>query len=208
MSKSPAGVKARHLRRLSADQCASGLRAPLGDALHDGGHDILVELAGCKIIQEKQWLGSLNDNVVDAHGHQVDADRVVHAALNGDLQLCADAVVGGDQDRIDKPRRSEIEQSAESAKLRARPRSARAASEWAYSIHDPVANIDVDPRLGVSQRLSAFGHPDSQGFRHDRGNCTLGNTQARRSVSQRGRLRVIRTPGHPWRRPREGMTGR
>src|ERR1700733_3647162 len=143
------GVEARHLRRLAADQRASGLRASLGDALHDRRHDVLVELAGCKIIQEKQWLGALNDNVVDAHGHQVDADRVVHAALNGDLQLCADAVVGGDQDRVDKPRRSEIEQSAESAKLRARARSARAASEWAYAIHDPVANIDVDPRLGI-----------------------------------------------------------
>jgi hypothetical protein len=33
--------------------------------------------------------------------------------------------------------------------------------------------------LGVSQRFLAFGHPDSQGFRHDRGNCTLRNTQAR-----------------------------
>ena len=147
--------------------------------LHDGGRDILVELAGGEIIQEKQWLGALNDNVVDAHGHEVNADRVVHAALDGDLHLGADAVVGGDQDRVDKARRLEIEQSAESAKLRARSRTARGASERTDPVHDPVADIDVDPQFGVGERFSAFGHPGSQGFGDDRGNCPPRNAQER-----------------------------
>jgi cardiolipin synthase (CMP-forming) len=155
------------------------LRAPLGDALHDGGRDILVELAGRKIIQEKQWLSALDNNVVDAHGHEVNADRIVHAALNGDLHLGADAVVGGDQDRVDKPRRAEIEQSAESAKLRARSGAARGAGERTDSIHNPVADIDVDSRFGVGQRLSAFGHPDSRAFIDDRGKCPLRGAQGR-----------------------------
>ena len=38
-------IKAGHLRRLAADQCAPRLRAALGDALHHGGRDVLVELA-------------------------------------------------------------------------------------------------------------------------------------------------------------------
>ncbi len=66
------------------------------------------------------------------------------AALDGDLQLCADAVIGGDKDRVDKPRRLEIEQSAESAKLGACPGTACRARERTNSIDDAVADIDVD----------------------------------------------------------------
>ena len=142
-------VKAGHLRRLSADQCAAGLRAPLGDALNDYGRDFVVELPGCKIVQEKQWLGTLNDNVVDAHGHQVDSDRIVYAAFNRNFQLCADAVAGGDQDWVDEARRLEVEKSAESAKLRSGSWTARSASQWPYPVNQPVPDIDVDPRIGV-----------------------------------------------------------
>jgi cardiolipin synthase (CMP-forming) len=144
------------------------LRAPVGDAFYDSGRDLLVELAGCKIIQEQQRLSALNDNVVDAHGHKVNADRTVRVALDGDLHLRADAVVGGDQDGVDKSCRLKIEQSAESAKLRARSGTACGASERPDSIHNPVADIDVDPRIGVGERLSAFWHLDSQGFEPDR----------------------------------------
>ena len=105
-------VKAWHLRGLAADQRAAGLRAPLGDALHNCRRDFVVKFAGCKIVQEKQWLRALNDNVVDAHGDQVNSDAIIDAALDGDLHLRADAVVGGDQDRVDEAGRLEVEQSA------------------------------------------------------------------------------------------------
>src|SRR6185503_1742349 len=133
------GVKTRHLRRLSTDQRTSRLRAPFCDALHDSSRRVFVKLAGSKIIQEKQRLGALNDNVVDAHRHQVNADGVIKAALDRDLHLCADAIVGGDQDRVDEPRRLEIEQSAETAKLRARSRTSSGSGERADSVHDPIA---------------------------------------------------------------------
>src|ERR1700722_5029995 len=101
-------VKAGHLRRLSAYQCATRLGATLGNALHNRGCDFLIQLPRCKIIQEKQRLRPLDDNVVDAHGHQINADSVVQATLNRDLHLCANAVIGGDQDRVDEPRRLKI----------------------------------------------------------------------------------------------------
>ena len=59
-----------------------------------------VELAGGEIVQEEQRLGALHQQVVDAHGDEIDADGVVPAGLDGDLELGADAVVGGDQDRV------------------------------------------------------------------------------------------------------------
>ena len=64
-----------------------------------------IELAAGKIIEKEQRLGALDDEIVDAHGDEVDADRVVNAGLDGDLDLGADAVIGGDEDRIDEARR-------------------------------------------------------------------------------------------------------
>ena len=43
--------------------------------------------------------------------------RVVQAGLDRDLELGADAVGGGDQDRILEARRLEVEQAAEAADL-------------------------------------------------------------------------------------------
>src|SRR3546814_15733782 len=57
---------------LAADQRASGLLAPFGDARDDFGRDIVVELARRIIIEEKQRLGDLHDLIVRTHRDQVD----------------------------------------------------------------------------------------------------------------------------------------
>ena len=61
---------------------------------------VAVELAGGEIVEEEQRLGALDDQVVGAHRDQVDADAVVPAELDRQLELGADAVVGGDQQRV------------------------------------------------------------------------------------------------------------
>src|ERR1700685_4684206 len=61
------GVKARHLRRLSADQCTPRLWAPFCDASDADGRSVLIKLAGRKIIQKKQRLGTLNHNALDTN---------------------------------------------------------------------------------------------------------------------------------------------
>ena len=94
------GVHAGHLRGLAADQRAAGFAAAVGDAGDDwrAGRD--VELAGREVVEEEERLGALHDQVVDAHRDEVDADRVVLAGVDRDLELGADAVGGGDQDRV------------------------------------------------------------------------------------------------------------
>ena len=87
-----------------------------------------VELAGGEVVEEEQRLGALRQQVVDAHGDEIDADGVVPAGLDGDLQLGADAVVGGDQDRVLEAGPLEIEQRAEAAEVGIGAR--RAASPW------------------------------------------------------------------------------
>ncbi len=93
-----AGVKARHFGGLAADQRRAGLEAARRDALDDGARDRAVEPAGRVIIEEEQGLGALHDEIVDAHGDEVDADRVVESRFDRDFDLGADAVIGGDED--------------------------------------------------------------------------------------------------------------
>ena len=92
-------VHARHFGRLAADEGATRFAAAPRDAGDDGGGGGDVELSGREVVEEEQRLRALHDEIVDAHGDEVDADGVVDAALDGDHQLGADAVVGGDEDR-------------------------------------------------------------------------------------------------------------
>ena len=108
-------VEPGHLGGLAADQRAAGFPAAFGDARNDRGGGLRIELAAGKIVEKEQRLGALDDEVVDRHRHQVDADAAVQAGLDGDLDLGADAVGGRDQNRVLEARGLEIEQPAEPA---------------------------------------------------------------------------------------------
>ena len=145
-------VKARHFRRLAADQRRAGLPAALGDAGDDGARHREIELAGGEIIEEEQRLGALHDQVVDAHGDEVDADGLVPPGLDGDLDLGADAVVGGDQHRVAKAGRLQVEQRAEAAEIGACARPRRRPGQRLDRLDKRIARIDVDAGLGIGQR--------------------------------------------------------
>ena len=108
-----------------------------------------VELAGRRIVEEEQRLGALHDDVVDAHGDKVDPDGVEDARLDGDAQLGADAVVGGDQHGIAKARRSQVEQAAEAADLGIGAGTAGRPHQRLDGLHQGVARVDVDACGGV-----------------------------------------------------------
>lgn len=93
-------VHPRHLGRLSPDEGAACRAAAAGDALDDGGGRLDIQPAGGEVIQERQRLCALNDQIVDAHGHQVHADRVVAADGVGYPELRPDAVGREDQERV------------------------------------------------------------------------------------------------------------
>ena len=108
-------IDPRHLGGLAADQRAARLLAAFGDAAdHRLGH-AEIELAGGEIVEKEQRLGALHDDVVDVHGDEVDADAVMNAGLDGELELGADAVGGGDQHRVLEAASLEVEQAAEAA---------------------------------------------------------------------------------------------
>src|SRR5690606_12161663 len=90
--------------------------------------------------------------VVDAHGDEVDADRVVYAGLDGDLDLGADAVVGGDQQGVGEAGRLEVEHAAEAADLGVGAGTAGRAHQRLDGLDEGVAAADVDAGIGVGQR--------------------------------------------------------
>src|SRR5258708_5336777 len=85
-----------------ADERAARELAAPGDALDDFGGDRDVELAAGEIVEKEERFRALREDVVDAHRHEVDADRVVHPELERELQLGSDAVGARHQHRFAK----------------------------------------------------------------------------------------------------------
>ena len=104
------------LGHLAADERAARLTATLADAGDDLGHVLLAQLADGDVVQEEQRLGAARQDVVDAHGHQVDAHGAVLAGQLGNLELRAHAVGAGNQQRLGHVLgRRDAEQAAEAA---------------------------------------------------------------------------------------------
>ena len=94
------------LGHLAADQGAAGLAAPVGHPGHDRFDDGRQQPADADVVEEEQRIGALHGDVVDAHGHQVDADGVEAPGGLGDLELGAHAVGGRHQHRRRRSRRA------------------------------------------------------------------------------------------------------
>ena len=105
----------------AAQQGAIGLQAAVADAGDDLLQQRRIVVRHGHVVEEEQRLGAAAQHVVDAHGHQVDADGVVAAGQLGDLELRADAVGATDQHRVfvaagEQPvGEIELEQAGESA---------------------------------------------------------------------------------------------
>ena len=102
-----------------------------------------------EVVEEEQRLGPLRQQVVDAHGDQIDADRGVLAGIDGDLQLGADPVIGGDQDRVLEASPLQVEQGPEAAEVDIRAGTPRGAGQRLDGLHQGVAGIDVDTGIAV-----------------------------------------------------------
>ena len=82
------GVKAGHLRGFPPHQRAAGFLTAPGDSRDNLSRLVGVEFAHGQVVKEKQRFRPLNHNIIDHHGHQVDADGVVSIQQEGNIQLC------------------------------------------------------------------------------------------------------------------------
>ena len=151
-----AGVKPWHLGGFAADQRRARLDAALRDALDDLRPNRGIELSGREIIEKKKRLGTLHDEVVDTHGDEIDPDCVVNAGRRGNFDLGADSIVGGDENRIGKTRRLEIENSAEAADFGIRAGPPCGAHERLDLFDHGIAGIDIDAGTGIGEAMFIF----------------------------------------------------
>ena len=128
----------------------------------DGGGGLRIEFAAGKIIQKEQRLGALHHEVVDRHRHQVDADAAMQAGLDRDLDLGADAIGGGDQNRVLEARRLQIEQPAKPADFGVGAGAGGGANHRLDQIDQAIARIDIDARIRVSEPVFAVDHAQFQ----------------------------------------------
>ena len=97
------GIHGRHLGGFATDEAAAREPAAAAMPRDEVGAAPDVEPSAREVVEEEQRLGALDQDVVDAHRDQVDADGVVTVEREGELQLRADAVGAGHEHRLLKP---------------------------------------------------------------------------------------------------------
>src|SRR5690606_2282808 len=93
-----------------------------------------------------------------AHGDKVDPDRVVAAGFDGNSELGADAVIGGDEDRVGEAGGLQVEQPAEAADLGVGAGPARRAHHRLDLLDQRVAGVYVDPGCPVCEAATCLAH--------------------------------------------------
>ena len=142
--------------RFAAYQGATGLNAALGHALDDLGDLLGNVLAAGNVIQEDQGLGTGADDVVDAHGHTVDADGIVLVHVLGHAQFGADTVGAGDQDRMLHAGAIQFKQAAEAAQTADAVFGHRAGYILLHQFDRAVAGRNIHAGSGVAGRIAFF----------------------------------------------------
>jgi len=139
------------LRGLAADQRAARELASGGDALDDFGGDRDVEPLADVVVEEEQRLRALDQDVVDAHRDEIDADGVVPVQRERELQLGADAVGARHQHGLPVAL-GQPDQRAESADAGEHLGAHRPLRERLDPLDERVAGVDVDARFAVRER--------------------------------------------------------
>ena len=149
-------IDAGHLRGLPADQGAPGLLAAVGDAFDNQGGDFRGQLPHGQVVQEKQGGGAVDDDVIGAHGHQVDADGIMAVHEDGDFNLGPHPIGGGDQHRVAIPVRPQMKQPAKRADLPQDPGTVSGFHQGLDAFDKGVRFIDIDPGIFIRADV---GHP-------------------------------------------------
>ena len=142
------GVHARELRRLAAEERAPRLLARAGDAADDRLGDADVELAGGEVVEEEERARAAGDDVVHAHADEVEADRVVDAGGEGDLELRPDAVGAAHEDGL-LDVGGDAAEPGEAADVADHLGDAGHLRERLDALDELVARVDVDAGVTV-----------------------------------------------------------
>ena len=147
-------VAVRHhagvLRRLATEQRATGLDAAFGDAADEFGDTLRDDSPDGDVVLQEQRLGTADDEVVDDHRDQVEADGVVLVECLSDGELGAHTVRGRREQRL-LVVTLEREQTRESAETTENLGTAGPLGQGSEEFHRPIACGDVHSCGGVGR---------------------------------------------------------
>ena len=122
--------------------------AGFGQSANNFFGDLRIQGSGGQVVHEKQRRRTLHRDVVDTVIHQVAADGVMHAHVEGDFQLGAHAIDARNQHRI-QILFVDREQPAESADFAQHSLGEGFVGQILDALLGAVATIDADTGIGV-----------------------------------------------------------
>ena len=122
--------------------------AAVGDALHQLGQPLRGHATDGHVVEQEEGLGADAHEVVDAHGHEVEAEGVEAPDGPGDEGLGADAVGAGHEHRVggsgrgraaNRPPKPPIAETTPGRAVEAAIRAIRATAASAAAMSTPAA---------------------------------------------------------------------
>ncbi len=138
--------------RLPAEEGGPHLPAALGHAGDEIRHLGRIEVPDRDVVEQEQRLRPLAHEVVDAHGHEVEADRVEAGDLLGNECLGADAVGAGDEDGLAVAAGGQLEEATEAAEAAEDLGPVGRAGQRPDEVDGPLGGGDVDAGRRVGGR--------------------------------------------------------
>ncbi len=146
-------IEPRHLGCLASQQRRAGLPASRSDATHDLRGLVNIERTSRVVVKKKQRLGALHDDVVNAHRNQVNTNGIQSVELERQLELGADAIRSGDEQRILALAQVGPKQTTEAADITNNTRAPCACHRVLDGAYQRIACVNVNTGIPISQRL-------------------------------------------------------
>ena len=95
----------------------------------------------------------MHDEVVDAHGDEIDPNHIVYAGFDCDFDLGADPIISGNKERIAKACRLKIENASEAANFGIGTAPSRRPHDRLDFFDHCIACIDIDASIGIGEAI-------------------------------------------------------
>ena len=151
-------IDARHFGRFAPDKSTAGFPASDTDAGNHRGPDFWFKFPTGIVVKKKKGLGTLDHQIVHAHRDQINADSVVAAGFDGDLELGSDAIGRRNQYRVAIAYPLEIKKPAKSPNLGVCARAGGSPDQRLDQLDHSVAGVDINTGLRVSETARFFCH--------------------------------------------------
>jgi hypothetical protein len=149
-------IEVRQDGRLAPHQGAFRFHAAVADPRDQGPGQGRVVPGHGEVIEEQERLAAGAETVIDRHGDQVDAHRIVLVHQAGHLELTADAVGAGNEDRVTVVLGKqpavviEAEETGEAAEAVQDTRRVRAFEQGRHAGQALLVELEVEAGVAVS----------------------------------------------------------